>query len=225
MPSRRFAVPGLRIAALALSLGLGAVPLAVAPAAAAGAAAPAKAAPAETPQQQLAAALATMSKVNSYHAKADLVIAKKKAHIDGDWGQGAVAFDLERADGQRSRNIIIQGAGAWTSGDGGKTWQKHPQPQVLAMQTVLISGSLSPSLKLAERGPLKVIGTEDVEGVKTTHLQIADKSPVDIWVSDDATLGKIVRKVHVTYAADDGDIESGVIYSALNKPVQIKPPM
>lgn len=184
-----------------------------------------KAAAAETPQQRLGTALATMRKVTSYHAKADLIINKKNAHIDGDWGAGAVVFDLKRGDGQLTRNVIIENAGAWTSSDAGKTWQKHPQPQLLALQTMLVSGALSPSLKLAERGPIKIVGDEDIEGTMTTHIQIVDKSPVDVWVYADKALGKVVRKVHVTFAADDGDIDATVIYSALNKPVTIKPPM
>ena len=184
-----------------------------------------KAATAETPQQRLGTALAVMSKVTSYHAKADLIINKKNAHIEGDWGSGAVVFDLKKGDGQQSRNIIIQNAGAWTSSDGGKTWQKHPQPQMVAVQTMLVSGALSPSLKLAERGPIKVVGDEDVEGVMTTHIQIVDKSPVDVWVYTDKALGKVIRKVHVTFAAEDGDKDATVIYSALNKPVTIKAPM
>lgn len=176
---------------------------------------------ADSSQQLLAKAMETMGQLTSYHAKALLVISQQTANIEGDFGVGVVRFDTKRVDGKFNRSIVV-GSNAYVSADGGKTW-KNDNPQTPVLLSRLITAPLSVGPKIAT-GPVKEVGKEDIEGVATTHVQVQVKSPVDVWIADDAKLGKVVRKIHIITTADDGVVDTTVIYSALNQPVNIVAP-
>lgn len=185
----------------------------------AGAAAPAAA---SVEVETLRAALASMAKLTSYHAKAVVLIGKQKALLEGDWGVGKVGFNLQRMDGKKTTNIVI-GSAAFVSSDGGKTWAKEP-PDLSVLLSNMVTAPISPAMRLADRGAVKSLGEEMIEGVKTSHLQLQAASPVDIWVADDAKFGKVVRKIHIIIKAEDGEFDATVIYGAYNQPVQIVAP-
>jgi len=179
----------------------------------------------QDPQQEFAAATKSMGKVNSYHARVDLLFGKNKARIDGDWGESAVAYDIEQPNGKRVKNILTDATHGWVSEDGGKSWTVDPDPQGTARLSLIVSASLVQLAKYGAGKQVKLMGAETVDGTPTTHLQIVDKSPIDIWVADDAKLGKIIRKIHNIVSTEDiGDIDATIVYSAHNQPVVIKPP-
>ena len=174
-------------------------------------------------------ALDNMGKVNGYHALADLTInrqnagSKLKAQIEGDFGVGTSAYTTVGFDGKQTKIIAI-GSDAYVTSDGGKTWHKNVN-QNAADLSQMVTGPVNPRLKLADQGAVRTIGTEDVAGTSTTHLRVAAKSPVDVWIANDAQAGKVIRKVHLTITSDDGiDFDTTVIYSDFNKQLDIKAP-
>lgn len=174
-------------------------------------------------------ALGNMGKAISYHAKADLTINGRKtgsglkAHIEGDFGARTSAYTAVGFDGKETKIIVI-GSDTYTTSDGGKTWHKNVNRDV-AMLSEMVTGPVDPRLKLAEQGVVKVISTEDVDGTSTTRLQVAAKSPVDVWIVNDPQVGKMIRKIRLIITSDDGiDFDATVVYSDFDKQLDIKAP-
>jgi hypothetical protein len=175
------------------------------------------------PKKLLNDALTTMGRATSYHARAEILIGKQKATIEGDFGVGKVDFTILRFDGKQTKHIIVH-ADAFISSDNGKTWEKDVNSNGAGLSN-LVTAPVSPNLKLADQGPVKIINTEMIEGSSTTHVQVQAQSPVDIWIGDDSKLGKVVRKIHLVASADDtGNLDTTVIYSNFDQPLNIKIP-
>jgi hypothetical protein len=171
----------------------------------------------------LDSALENMGKLTSYHAVADLLIGEQKARIDGDFAVGKVAFTVDRVDGGHSKNIVI-GRDGWVSSDGGSNWQKDTSEAGLGLST-MVTAPVSPNMGLTTQGSISLVGTEDVDGTPTTHLRVEAKSPVDLWISDEPNVGRVVRRIHLFTTAQDNDINTTVTYSDFNTPVVIETPM
>ncbi|HXG67402.1 MAG TPA: hypothetical protein VNO70_20020, partial [Blastocatellia bacterium] len=174
------------------------------------------------PNKLIQETMANMSKVNSYHAKADLILNAQKAQVEGDFGYDRVEFVTRNVDGTRTRTIAIEDE-SYISTDGGKTWQEDPIKggQVI---TDLITGPVGPGMRLAERGPYRVVGVEEVEGASTIHIQAGEQEKLDVWIGEDPKLGKVVRKIHLITETEEGDVDTTVVYSDFNKPVNVQPP-
>ena len=52
------------------------------------------------------------------------------------------------------------------------------------------------SPKLSAQGSVSVIGSDTVNGTSTSHMQIAAKSPIDVWIGDNKGQ-QVVYKIHV----------------------------
>lgn len=174
-------------------------------------------------------ALSNMGKATSYHAKAELTVrnpqdgGSPKAHIEGDFGAGVLAYTVVGFDAKETKIVVI-GSDTYATTDGGKTWHKNVNRDVAALSQIIV-GPVDPRLKLADQGVVKTIGPENVAGALTTRLQVAAKSPVDVWIADDPRAGKVVRKIRLMTTSDDGiDFDTTVVYGDFNKRLDIKAP-
>lgn len=183
----------------------------------------------QTATKLLNEALGSMRKVVSYHAKADLTIDgqkidnRRKAHIEGDFGAHGGAYTVVGFDGKQTKIIVI-GSNTYTTSDGGETWYRNVNRDV-AMLSQIVTGPVDPSIKLADQGTVKIIGTEDVDGTSATRLLVAAKSPVDVWIADEPRVGKVIRKIRLIITSDEGiDFDTTIIHSDFNKRLDIHAP-
>ncbi len=93
------------------------------------------------------------------------------------------------------------------------------------MLSQMVTGPVDPSIKLADQGTVKIIGTEDIDGTSATRLLVAAKSPVDVWIADEPRVGKVIRKIRLIITSDEGiDFDTTIIYSDFNKRLDIHAP-
>ncbi|MDQ3650401.1 MAG: hypothetical protein M3458_09060 [Acidobacteriota bacterium] len=116
------------------------------------------------------------------------------------------------------------GSDTYTTSDGGETWYRNVNRDV-AMLSQMVTGPVDPSIKLADQGTVKIIGTEDIDGTSATRLLVAAKSPVDVWIADEPRVGKVIRKIRLIITSDEGiDFDTTIIYSDFNKRLDIHAP-
>ena len=167
-------------------------------------------------------ALANMRKVTSYHAEADIRTTAGNAAIIGDFAPGKGDFTIHRADGLRTRSIVI-GREARISSDDGKTWRVDTTGAGPGM-AAMISAPISPSLRLADQGPVSMAGTETVDGVPARRVTVMTAQPTDVWIADLPGLGPVPVKIHLMVTSRDGEFFTTTRYSAHNKPLNIRLP-
>lgn len=203
---------------------LGAAPArAQAPAAAP---APATEKPLSKPNQLLRTALLNMSRLTSYHVAAELRAGAAKPTLEGDLGEGTLS--LRGNDGRGNiRQRRVAGGKFYISNDDGKSWAEDTEKQATIMLSNLITGPVSPELKIWEKG--EFVATEVTEGGENLLLvekPATGKEPAaQFWLVKDEKLGAIfIRKASMVIAADDGEFPITVTYTKLNEPVSITAP-
>ncbi len=168
-------------------------------------------------------ALTTMRSLKSYHAEAELQTPAGSARIAGDFGVGKVDFTIFRGDGLRTRHIVVGPEGR-ASSDDGKTWGPDNQ-QIGAAMSSVITAPLSSSMALADQGTISMDGTETVDGVRIQRVRVMTPSPTTVWIEETPGMGKVVRKISLLVTSNDGQYDTTIRYSELNKPLEIGLPM
>ena len=167
-------------------------------------------------------ALATSKTFNSFHASGTMNAGGQVSTLEADLGQGSISVIVHRPDGKTHHYIVI-GKDAFASTDGDATWNADGTnaggriSQMITLPVQMMADA-------TDQGPVSIVGKETVDGVEATHLKVAAETPINIWVAEDATLGTYVKRVSTVIEATDATINTDVVFSNINKPVDIKRP-
>lgn len=142
-------------------------------------------------------AIANSSKASSVHAKSQIISGGQTTLLEGDFGNAAVKFTITQGSGQKIDAIVAgpSSSDTYLSSDGGQSWSKG-DPNNVAQPAQLVLAPFSASPKLSAQGPVSIIGSETVNGTATSHMQIAARSPIDVWIGDNKGQ-QVVYKIHV----------------------------
>ncbi len=177
------------------------------------------------PATMLDTAITNSGKASSVHAKSQIVTGGQTELLEGDFGNAAIKFTITQGNG-RKVDVIISGQNSgdiYLSSNGGQSWAKG-DPNNVSQSAQLVLTPFSGSTKLSAQGPVSVIGSESVNGVPTSHVQIGGKSPIDVWIGDDK--GKsVVYKIHlVTIDSTGSDYDVTTVYSNYGATLNIQTP-